>query len=587
MLSGRAGVLKLRPFQSALRAACKWWPRTGNREGEEDPFTIVPGYAFVIAAASRWIDRNILELARDFQLSYLPPLMVYMAAGISGLTGIVGTFFVKDYLGLSAAFLAALGFWAGIPWALKMPFGHLVDLLWRWKSLLVYFGAGVIAASLLIMVGLIGHREAMVAVMPAEVWYVLSVLLSPIGYVIQDTVADAMTVEAVPRVDERGVPIDEARLKLMHTTMQTLGRVAIISGGILVALINLYLFNGVESMPKEQVASIYEQVYLLALVIPAVSVLGVITASILRVRTRRRLLSQGMTLEQVASLTDRAAEPTKPNWWILGGSLAFVLFTLTVGVADFAYSEEIVFAGSMAIVALLMVRLTSELAPDARHVLVGTALVVFVFRAVPGPGEGATWWMIDKLGFDQQFLSVLSLIGSALTLAGMFLFRRFMAERSIAYVVGFLTVAAFFLGLPIVSMYYGLHEWTAALTGGLVDARFIALVNTALESPLGQISMIPMLAWIANSAPVNLKATYFAVMASFTNLALSLGQLGTKYLNELFVVTREVRDPATNLLQTPDDYSQLGILLIVQALLGLALPFAAILFARFSRYRSA
>ena len=31
-----------------------------------------------------------------------------------------------------------------------------------------------------------------------------------------------MTVEAVPRVDERGVPIDEARLKLMHTTMQTL-----------------------------------------------------------------------------------------------------------------------------------------------------------------------------------------------------------------------------------------------------------------------------------------------------------------------------------------------------------------------------
>ena len=540
----------------------------------------------MIAAASRWIDRNILELARDFQLSYLPPLMVYMAAGISGLTGIVGTFFVKDYLGLSAAFLAALGFWAGIPWALKMPFGHLVDLLWRWKSLLVYFGAGVIAASLLIMVGLIGHREAMVAVMPAEVWYVLSVLLSPIGYVIQDTVADAMTVEAVPRVDERGMPIDEARLKLMHTTMQTLGRVAIISGGILVALINLYLFNGVESMPKEQVASIYEQVYLLALVIPAVSVLGVITASILRVRTRRRLLSQGMTPEQVASLTDRAAEPTKPNWWILGGSLAFVLFTLTVGVADFAYSEEIVFAGSMAIVALLMVRLTSELAPDARHVLVGTALVVFVFRAVPGPGEGATWWMIDKLKFDQQFLSVLSLIGSALTLAGMFLFRRFMAERSIAYVVGFLTVAAFFLGVPIVSMYYGLHEWTAALTGGLVDARFIALVNTALESPLGQISMIPMLAWIANSAPANLKATYFAVMASFTNLALSLGQLGTKYLNELFVVTREVRDPATNLLQTPDDYSQLGILLIVQALLGLALPFSAILFAKLTKFKS-
>ncbi len=68
------------------------------------------------------------------RLSYLPPLLVYAAYGVSGLTGIVGTFFVKDYLDLSAEFLAALAFWAGIPWALKMPVGHLVDLIWRWKA---------------------------------------------------------------------------------------------------------------------------------------------------------------------------------------------------------------------------------------------------------------------------------------------------------------------------------------------------------------------------------------------------------------------------------------------------------------------
>src|SRR4029450_696410 len=63
-----------------------------------------------------WVDANIIDLGRQMRVSYLPPLMVYMAAGISGLTAIVGTFFVKDYLGLSASFLAALGFWAGIPW---------------------------------------------------------------------------------------------------------------------------------------------------------------------------------------------------------------------------------------------------------------------------------------------------------------------------------------------------------------------------------------------------------------------------------------------------------------------------------------
>jgi hypothetical protein len=175
-----------------------------------------------------------------------------------------------------------------------------------------------------------------------------------------------------------------------------------------------------------------------------------------------------------------------------------------------------------------------------------------------------SWWSIDVLGFDQAFFSVLSLIASALTLIGMFLFRRFMAERSIIYVVGFLTGVSFVLSMPTLGMSMGLHEWTASVTGGVVDARFIAVIDTALESPLGQISMIPMLAWIANSAPAHLKATFFAVMASFTNLALSASQLGTKYLNQIYTLAREVKDPATGAvvtacqLQRPDSAAAHG-----------------------------
>jgi hypothetical protein len=535
----------------------------------------------------RWIDRNILELGRELRLSYLPPLMVYMAAGIASLTGIVGTFFVKDYLGLSAAFLAALGFWMVIPWSLKMVFGHVIDLLWRWKSVLVYAGAGLIAASLLIMVGLIGDRAAMAALMPVEAWYVTSVLLAPIGYVLQDAVADAMTVEAVPRMEADGSPIDPERRKLMHTTMQTLGRVAIIGGTVIVALINLYVFSGVQELPEAGKARIYRDVYLMALAIPAISVLGVVVAALIKARDTRRLIAGGMNAQQATAALDEHAGRTQPNWWILGGSFAFVVFTLTMGFGDFRYSQEIIFAGSMAIVVFLIVRLTRELEPDARATLVGTAIVIFIFRAVPSPGPGVTWWMIDELKFDQQFLSVLALISSAFTLAGMFIFRRFMAERSIAYVVGFLTVCGFVLSLPILSMYYGLHHWTAAMTGGVVDAQFIALVDTALESPLGQIAMIPMLAWIARSAPANLKATYFAIMASFTNLALSLSQLGTKYLNQMFTVTREVKNPATGALQVLADYSELGALLISSTLIGLVLPFVAIVFARLTKFKSA
>ena len=541
----------------------------------------------IAAAVLDWVDRNILALGREMRLSYLPPLMVYAAAGISGLTGIVGTFYVKERLGLSAEFLAALGFWMMLPWALKMPLGHLVDLIWRWKSLLVYLGAGLIALSILVMIGLLGHTDAMRAVAPVETWFVLASLLAPIGYVVQDVVADAMTVEAVPHFDADGQQIGAAELKAMHTTMQTLGRVAIIGGSVAVAILNIFLLSGVGTQPEAQKSAAYLSIYQLAMIIPLVSVLGVALAWWLRRRALARLAAEGRTRAESEAILDRHIDPPPVNWWILGGGLAFTVVSLSVGLGQIPAAQEIVFCASMAIVIFMMWRLTRELAPEARHFLVGTAIVVFAFRATPSPGAGSIWWAIDALGFDQQFMAMLGLIASTLTLFSLFIFRRFMAEHSIAYVVGVLTILGALLSLPNIGMYYGLHEWTAAHTNGVVDARFIALIDTALESPLGQIAMIPMLAWIANSAPDKLKATFFAVMASFTNLALSASQLGTKYLNRMFSVTREVQDSVTGQVIAPADYSELGALLITVMVIGIALPFLAILFARFTRFRNA
>jgi hypothetical protein len=541
-----------------------------------------------LAALAHWFDANCMSLGREMRLSYLPPLMVYMAAGISGLTAIVGTFYVKERLGLSAEFLAALGFWMMLPWALKMPLGHLVDLVWRWKALLVYLGAALIAGSLLIMVGLLGHTAAMQQYASVEAWYVLAALLAPVGYVLQDVVADAMTVEAVPRIEADGSPVSPERRKSMHTTMQTLGRVAIIGGSVLVAIANIFLLRGVGALPDAEKAVAYQNVYELALVIPLFSISGVMLAAWLRRRAISRLLAEGgRSRRECEAIVDVHGAPPPVNWWILGGGLAFTVVSLSVGLLRVPGSEEIVFTVSMAIVVFLMWRLTRELEPEARNVLVGTAIIIFVFRATPSPGAGQTWWMIDELGFDQEFLAILNVIGSVLTLFGLFLFRRFMAERSIAYVIGFLTVIGTLLSAPIVGMYYGLHEWTAAHTGGVVDARFIALVDTALESPLGQIAMVPMLAWIANSAPDRLKATFFAVMASFTNLALSAAQLGTKYLNGIFTVTRQVKDSATGAVTTPADYDELGMLMIVVTILTFAVPFLAIALVRLTRFRNA
>jgi hypothetical protein len=76
-------------------------------------------------------------------------------------------------------------------------------------------------------------------------------------------------------------------------------------------------------------------------------------------------------------------------------------------------------------------------------------------------------------------------------------------------------------------------------------------------------------------------------MASFSNLALSASQLGTKYLNQIYVVAREVRDRSSGAIKVPQDYSELGALMIATVLVGLALPLAAVAAVRLLRMRTA
>jgi hypothetical protein len=524
---------------------------------------------------SAWWHRTFVDLVQQLQWSYLPPLMVYFAAGVSGLTSVVGAFFLKDYLDLSASFVAGLAFWAGLPWILKMPLGHVVDLFWRWKSLLILFGASLITLSLLTMHGLVTAPAQMSKFMPLEDWYVVALLLAPSGYAIQDVVADAMTVEAVPKVDQRGLPFTPEETRAQHTTMQTLGRVSIISGFAAVAAVNIWIFSGTEELQKSERLALYGQVYLIALAIPVLSVSGVVLHSFIQ----RQLVKRGHP-------PHTPDEATEVRWSILLGGLAFVLLSIVLGTADFEFAQETVFAVSLTVILYLMSRLLKELEPAQAKALIGTATIIFVFRAVPLPGPGLTWFEIDELGFDEQFLAILALLTSMLALLGLIVLRPFMANRSISHVVVLLTIAAGVLALPNLALYYGVHEWTAARTGGVVDARFIAILDTAVESPLGQIAMVPMLAWIARNAPVQLKATFFAVMASFTNMALSASSLSTKYLNQTYVVTRAVTNPETGEVTSTADYSQLGYLLISVAVISVIVPLVTVFFVQNSRFRT-
>ena len=65
------------------------------------------------------------------------------------------------------------------------------------------------------------------------------------------------------------------QIKIVHTTMQTLGRFAIIGGTVLVALANVILFSNVDSLEQADKIDLYGSIYIYALIIPVVSVLGI------------------------------------------------------------------------------------------------------------------------------------------------------------------------------------------------------------------------------------------------------------------------------------------------------------------------
>ena len=178
------------------------------------------------------------------------------------------------------------------------------------------------------------------------------------------------------------------------------------------------------------------------------------------------------------------------------------------------------------------------------------ALVIFLFRATPGAGQGYSYWAIDELGFDERFLGILAQVTSILSLAGLAVFRKPITHRPVSFTLLWVIIAATILYLPNIGLFYGLHTWLD------ISAHTLAVIDTTISAPLGQLTMVPMLILIARTAPRGAEATMFAIMASLMNLALSASELFTRYLNQAYAVTK-------------DDYSNLGPLMITVLVIGL------------------
>lgn len=478
----------------------------------------------------RALQRSLLEPIRAMRGHYLPLLMIYFAYGSSGVTSIAENFWIKEELGLSAETLVAIGVWMTVPWTVKMVIGQLVDgvaLFGSRRHSYVFLGAGLVAAGQAMLALAAGRRIAFAS---PEAMYVTASILAVIGFVVQDVVADTMSTEVVPRFHPNGEPRAEDEVRHDLGMVQVLGRLALMLGLFLTSYLGGWLADHFSR----------ETVFWIGLSVPLLSMLGAVF------------------------VRPETVEAGPVDWRVLGGGLLFGAFTVTLGFAQVPFGQEIVFLVSMAVVISLLRVTVASIDREARRTIWTAALVIFVFRATPNVGPASQWWQIDILGFDERFFGTLAQIGSGLAILGTWFGSDAVTRKPVTVVLAGLTVIGTILALPTVGMYYGLHQWTDAQFG--FGARTIALVDTAVSSPFLQLSMIPMLTLIAVNAPAGRRATWFALMASLMNLALSAAGLFTKYLNRLFVIPR-------------GQYDALGDLMTTTLAIGLVVPLIVIALA--------
>lgn len=445
-------------------------------------------------------------LVGGFRPAYLPVLLTYFCYGASTVTAVALLFFEKDTLGLTPAEAAGIAFWLGLPWSMKMVAGVASDVYPIRGS---HRGAYLLLGA---FCSLAGYAWLAGAVQTKATYLAASVLVT-VGLMVQDVVADALSVEVARSDEEMG-------------QIQTLGRMVLLAGGIGVGYLSGVLAATIG--PRGTFAC--------AMILPLV-----VAASAALIPRERR--------PRPARAADGPFGGGKARLVLVVG-LGYAALGVALQLTGVPYAEEIVLAVSAALISFLLARIGIN-----RSVAVA-AVVIFLFRATPSVGQGYNFWAVDALGFDQRFLGVLAQVSSILSLAGLLVFRKTIVRRPVSFTLLWVMVAAAILYLPNIGLFYGLHDWLG------VSARTLAFIDTTISAPLAQLTMVPMLVLIAKTAPPGGEATMFAIMASLMNLALSASQLFTQYLNTAFAVTQQ-------------DYSNLGRLMISVGVIGL-LPLLAL-----------
>jgi MFS family permease len=256
------------------------------------------------------VGARLRKLVGGFRVAYLPILTTYFAFGASAITAIATLYLQKETLKLTPVEVAEIGFWLGLPWSMKMVAGVASDsypILGSRRFAYLLVGAACSVAGF----------AAVATVVTTKAGYLLAMLLITVGFMIQDVVADALSVEVARSDEELG-------------QIQALGRMALLAGGISVGYLGGVLAGHIG--PRNTFA--------LAMLLPA---LVLLTLPWVRGAARQDIPSAA-----AGPLGDGKAS------LVLAVGLGYAALGAVLTSLGVAFAQEIVLVVSLVLIALLL-----------------------------------------------------------------------------------------------------------------------------------------------------------------------------------------------------------------------------------------
>lgn len=158
-------------------------------------------------------------------------------------------------------------------------------------------------------------------------------------------------------------------------------------------------------------------------------------------------------------------------------------------------------------------------------------IFIFLWQSTPGSDSAIFFFVTNELGFEPEFLGRVRLVSSFASLAGVWVFQRFLKTKPFRQVLGWSTVLSAVLGMSVLLLV------THANRALGIDDYWFSLGDNLILGVIGEVALMPILVLAARLCPSGIEATFFALLMSVFNLAGFLSQELGGLLTALLGVT--------------------------------------------------